>query len=88
MISKNISVKIKKNQEVPFKETYIVIHNSKQKVYLHQKFINSRKNQKIDLKFEECKRLMNLLSIYVFKGNYEYSKDKVIIYREGIQTEK
>lgn len=82
MISTNISVKIKKSQEAPSKETYFVIHNSKQNVSLHQKFINSRKNQKIDLKFEECERLMNLLSTYVFNGNYKYSKDKVIIYRE------
>ena len=82
MISKNISVKIKKNQEIPFKEPYIVIHNSKEQAYLHQKFVNSRKNQKIELNFEECERLMNLLFYYVFEGNYEYSKDKVKIYRE------
>lgn len=80
MISKNISVNIKKNQKVPFKETYIVIQNTKNKVYLHQKFKNSEKNQKIALNFEECERLMNLLSHYVFKGDYKYSKDKVKIF--------
>ncbi|MFX1497904.1 MAG: hypothetical protein ACFFBH_10280 [Promethearchaeota archaeon] len=82
MISKNISVNIKKSQEVPFKETYIVIQNTKNKVYLHQKFKNLEKNQKIELNFEECERLMNLLFCYVFKGTYKYSRDNVKIYRE------
>lgn len=82
MISKNVSLKIKKNKEIPFKEIYIIIRNSKQKVCLYQKFINSGKNQKIELDFKECERLMNLLFYYVFNGNYQYSKDKVIIYRE------
>ena len=31
MITKNISVRIKMNHEVPFNETYIAIHNSKNK---------------------------------------------------------
>jgi len=82
MKSKNISVNIKKNKEVPFRETYIVIQESRKKVRIHQKYIDSKKNQKIELNFEESERLMNLLSYYVFKGNYKYSKDRVIFYRE------
>ncbi len=82
MITKNISVRIRKSQEIPFNETYITIHKSKRKICLHQKYINSRKNQKIELNIEECERLMNLLSFYIFNGNYKYSKDKVKIYRE------
>lgn len=82
MISKNISVNIKNGNEIPFKETYIIIHNSKQKLDLYQKYIDSKKNQKIELNFEECERLMNLLVFYVFKGKYKYSKDKIKIYRE------
>jgi hypothetical protein len=82
MITKNISVRIKKGHEVPFNETYIVIQKSKQKIVLHQKYINSEKNQKIELNVDECERLMNLLAHYVFNGNYEYSKDKIKIYRE------
>ncbi|MFX1235784.1 MAG: hypothetical protein ACFFBY_14725 [Promethearchaeota archaeon] len=82
MKSKNISVNIKENHEIPFKETYIVIHNSKHKIDIHQKFSISKNNQKIELTFEECERLMNLLFYYVFKENYQYSKDKVLIYRE------
>lgn len=82
MISKNVSINIKKEKEIPFKETYIIIHNSKQKLSLFQKYINSRKNQKIELNFEECERLMNLLFYYVFNRNYKYTKDKVRIYRE------
>lgn len=82
MISKNISVNIKNNQKVPFKETFIVIQKTKNVAILYQKFKNSEKNQKIELSFKECERLMNLLSYYVFKGDYKYSKDKLIIYRE------
>lgn len=82
MITKNISVRIKKNHKVPFKETYIAIHNSQRKILLHQKYINSKKNQKIELNIEECERMMNLINFYVFDGLYEYSKDNMRIYRE------
>lgn len=82
MKSKNISVNIKENQEIPFKETYIVIYNSYSKVIIHQKFNDSKHNQKIELNFKECERLMHLLYYYVFKGDYKYSKDKAIIYQE------
>jgi hypothetical protein len=82
MISKNISVNLRRNQSVPFKETYIVIQKSKQKINFYQKFIDPGENQKIELNFEECQRLMNLLYNYVFSGKYEYSNNKVIIYRE------
>lgn len=82
MISKNISVNIKKDQKVPFKETFIIIHSSKPQLDINQKFNNSSKNQKIKLSFEECERLMNLLYYYVLNGKYKYTKDKMIIYRE------
>jgi len=82
MISKNVSVNMKKDKKVPFKETYIIIHNSKPILYLNQKYIDSKKNQKIELNFEECERLMNLLFQYVFKEKYSYTKDKMLIYRE------
>ncbi|TXT58606.1 MAG: hypothetical protein BAJALOKI2v1_340038 [Promethearchaeota archaeon] len=82
MKSKNISVNIRKNEEVPYKEIYMIIKNSKQQVFLHQKFIDSEKNQKVILNFEECERLMNLFYYYVFKKKYEYAKDRVRIYRE------
>lgn len=82
MISKNISVYLRKNRKVPFKEKYVVISASEKKVRIHQKFPDATKNQKIELNFDECKRLMNILSHYAFKGTYTYSKDKAIIYRE------
>jgi hypothetical protein len=82
MKSKNISVQIKHNENIPFKETYIIIRKSTQKVSLYQKCIDSQQNQKIELNYEECTRLMSLLVHYVFHDKYEYSKDKVIIYRE------
>ena len=68
MITKNISVRIKKNHKVPFNETYIAIHNSQRKIFLHQKYINSKKNQKIELNIEECERMMNLINFYMFDG--------------------
>ena len=82
MKSKTVSVNLEINWEVPFKETYLTIYNSKQKVKMHQKFTNSRKNQKIELNFKVCERLMNLLVYYVFNRKYKYSKDEVLIYRE------
>ncbi|MFX1590207.1 MAG: hypothetical protein ACFFC1_18880 [Promethearchaeota archaeon] len=82
MITKNVSVRIKKNHKVPFNETYIAIHNFQQKIFLQQKYINSKKKQKIELNIEECERLMNLLNFYVFDGVYEYSKDNMRTYRE------
>lgn len=82
MISKNISVNIKKDQKVPFKERFMIVHSSKRRIDINQKFSNSRKNQKIKLNFEECERLMNLLYYYVLNGKYKHTKDKMIIYRE------
>ncbi|MFW9872726.1 MAG: hypothetical protein ACFFG0_06445 [Candidatus Thorarchaeota archaeon] len=82
MISKNISVNIEKDQELPFKETYIIIHNSQKIIGLKQKYINPKKNQTVELNFEECERLMNLLFYYVFNGKYNYTKDTMKIYRE------
>lgn len=81
MISKNISVNVKDDQDLPFKETFIIIHASNKKLNLYQKYINPQKNQKIELKFEDCKRLMNLLFYYVFNGDFQYSKDKMIVYK-------
>ncbi|TXT60941.1 MAG: hypothetical protein BAJALOKI1v1_1210002 [Promethearchaeota archaeon] len=82
MITKNISVNLRENQEIPWKETYVVIQESRKKVILHQKVVNSKENQVIELNLEECERLMNILFHYAFKRNYNYSKDKVIFYRE------
>jgi hypothetical protein len=81
IISKNISMNLRKEKTIPYKETYLTIRSFQKNVNLHQKFSDSRRNQKIDLNFEECKRLMNLLAYYAFKGKYKYSKDQVIIYR-------
>ncbi|MEJ2294424.1 MAG: hypothetical protein P8Y23_06595 [Candidatus Lokiarchaeota archaeon] len=82
MITKNISVKIKKEQASPFEETYLAIQKSKDMVKIYHKEKNELNNQKIELNFKECERLINILFHFVFKGNYKYSKDSVIIYHE------
>ena len=82
MKSKNISVNIKKTEIIPYKETYIVIQETKKTIKFVQKFKTQTENQVITLDYNECERLMNLLHYYVFKGKYQYKKDKVLIIRE------
>ena len=82
MKTKNISVCIKKDEKVPFKETYIVFYNSDNKVRLDQKFKDPSKNQSITLNIEECKRLLNLLHFYEFKGEFDPYKDRMLIFEQ------
>ena len=80
MISKNISIEIRKNEKVPIKETYLVFYKQKNKVKVEQKFIDDSLNQSITLKREECKRLINLLTHFMFDGEFKPIKDRMIIY--------
>lgn len=78
MKTKNISVNIKKNEEIPFKETYIVFYKSKNKIKIDQKFKDKTKNQSIILNYPECKRLISLLTSFVLNGKYEPNKVNMI----------
>lgn len=78
MKTKNISVNIKKNEEIPFKETYIVFYKSKNKIKIDQKFIDATKNQSIALSYTECERLINLLTLFVFNGKYKPKKIRML----------
>ena len=82
MKTKNISVNIKKNKKVPFKETYLVFNKQKDKVRIVQKFIDETKNQSITFNFNECERLINLLNFYLFNGKFEPYKDKMLIFEK------
>ena len=82
MKTKNISVCIKKDEKIPFKETYIVFYDSVNKVRIDQKFINPSKNQSITLNTEECKRLVNLLHHYKFNGKFNPYKDNMLIFEQ------
>ena len=44
MKTKNISVNIKKDEKIPFKETYIAFYKSKNKIKLDQKYVDKTKN--------------------------------------------
>lgn len=82
MLSKNISVQIRPDEKVPNKETYIIISDNKKKIKLEQKFIKQERNQMIELNYEECERLMNILHHFVFKESYIYKKDKLLIFNK------
>ena len=82
MKTKNISVNIKKNKKVPFKETYLVFSKRQNKVKFIQKFIDQTKNQSITLNIEECYRLMNLLYTYLFNNKFQPHKGKMLIFKD------
>jgi 5,10-methenyltetrahydromethanopterin hydrogenase len=82
MLTKNISIEIKDNETVPTKETYITFFKSNKQVKIVQKFIDETKNQSITLNLNECERLVNLFYHYLFKGKYEYLKDKMLIFKK------
>jgi hypothetical protein len=82
MKTKNISVCIKKDEKIPFKETYTVFSDSNEKVRIDQKFVDSTKNQSISLNKEECKRLINLLNFYMFNGKFNPYKDKMLVFEQ------
>ena len=82
MKTKNISVNIKKDEEIPFKETYIAFYKRKNKIKIDQKFIDKSKNQSITLNFKECERLINLLTLFVFNGKFEPNKGKMLRFEE------
>lgn len=44
MITKNISIEIKKNEKIPIKETFLVFYKTEKKVRIAQKFIDQEKN--------------------------------------------
>lgn len=82
MLTKNISIDIKKGKKVPLKETYLVIYKFKDKVKLVQKFVDDKNNKTITLNIEECQRLINLLDFYLFKGKFTPFKDKMIVFEK------
>jgi len=82
MKTKNISVNIKKDEEIPSKETYIAFYKSKSKIKINQKFIDNSKNRSITLNFKECERLINLLTFFVFNGKFEPNKGKMLRFEE------
>lgn len=82
MKTKNISIEIKRDKNVPFKETYIVLYNSKKKLKIGQKFLDESKNQSITLNFQESRRLMNLLYHYMFGDNFIHESDRMLKFEE------
>lgn len=82
MLTKNISIDIKKGKKVPLKETYLVIYKFKDKVKLVQKFVDDKNNKTITLNIEECQRLINLFDFYLFKGKFTPFKDKMIVFEK------
>ena len=82
MKTKNISVNIKKDEKIPFKETYIAFYKNKNKIKIEQKYIDKTKNQSITLNFKECERLINLLTLFVFNGKFEPYKGKMLRFEE------
>ena len=82
MLTKNISIDIKKGKKVPLKETYLVFYKFKDKVKLVQKFIDDKNNQSITLNFEECQRLINLLDYNFFEGKFSPFKDKMLVFEK------
>jgi len=80
LLTKNISIDIKKGEKVPLKETYLVFYKFKNKVKLVQKFIDDKNNQSIILNFEECQRLINLFDFYLFDGKFSSFKDKMLVF--------
>jgi hypothetical protein len=82
MRSKNISVNLKKDRNIPFKETYVAFYKSRKKVKIDQKFIDQTKNQAIILNYRECERLMNLLNDFVLDGNFKPSQGKMEVFKE------
>ena len=83
MITKNISVELQKNENLPLKETYIVVFNSKKKIKIEQKYIKQDANQKITLNIHECKRLINLLHHYLLDDDFKPYKDKVLKFKNN-----
>ena len=81
MKTKNISIDIRKNKNVPFKETYVVFYKKQDKVRIVQKFIDPAKNQAITLNFKECKRLMNLLHEYLFDETFVPKHGRMEIFK-------
>ncbi|HDZ18957.1 hypothetical protein LCGC14_0958720 [marine sediment metagenome] len=82
MKTKNISINIKKEEKVPFKETYLVFNRALNKTKIVQKFVDSKKNQEITLNLKECIRMMNLFNKIFFNGKFKPSLDKVIVFQE------
>ncbi len=82
MKTKNISINIKKEEKVPFKETYLVFNRALNKTKIVQKFLDSKKNQEITLNLKECIRMMNLFNKIFFNGKFKPSLDKVIVFQE------
>jgi hypothetical protein len=80
LLTKNISIDIKKGEKVPLKETYLVFYKFKNKVKLVQKFIDDKNNQSIILNFEECQRLINLFDFYLFDSKFSSFKDKMLVF--------
>lgn len=82
MKTKNISINIKKDEKIPFKETYIAFYKGKNKIKIEQKYVDKTKNQSITLNFKECERLINLLTLFVFNGKFEPYKGKMLRFEE------
>jgi len=82
MKTKNISINLKKNEKIPFKETYIAFYRNKNKIKIDQKYLDSTKNQSIILNYKECERLINLLTSFVFNGKFEPYKGKMLRFKE------
>ena len=82
MKTKNISINKRKEEKVPFKETFLVFYKLKNKIKLSQKYIDSKKNQEITLNLKECKRLMNLFNQFLFEGKYKPNLDRMLVFQE------
>ncbi len=82
MKTKKISINIRKEEKVPFKETYLVFNRTLNKTKIVQKFVDSKKNQEITLNLKESIRLMNLFNKILFNGKFKPSLDKVIVFQE------
>ena len=82
MKTKNISVNIRKDEKIPFKETYIAFYKSKNKISIEQKYVDKTKNQSVTLNLKECERLINLLTSFVFNGKFEPYKGKMLRFEE------
>lgn len=65
MRTRNIRIKIKKGEKVPFQETYFVEFNSKSIINIVQKNIDQSKNNIISLDFRGCEKLYSILSEYI-----------------------
>ena len=65
MRTRNIRIKIKKGEKVPFQETYFVEFNSKSIVNIVQKNIDQSENQLISLDFRGCEKLHSILGEFI-----------------------